>query len=124
MASSSSISALAPAAPSIGSSSTPKFHIPKLTKTSYEEWKHHIDSALYLSNCDYYVKNDVKYKDIQGDPGKAFLFATAFTFVDNYIMPEVHQNPDSIDSFLPFTTYQWIVEYFEPKSASSRLHNR
>jgi hypothetical protein len=54
-----------------------RFAIPKLTKDLYSEWKHHVDGTIFLSGCQDFIKTDVKFEDICGDPSKLVLFVHA-----------------------------------------------
>ena len=82
----------------MGIGPTPKFNVPKLTKSNYPEWKYNIDGALYLSNCKEYIENDVKFDDTRSDPLKAYYYITAYTLINNTITPEIHQQLGGFDS--------------------------
>ena len=78
----------------------PRFNIPKLTKDNFQEWRHHIEGAIYLSGASMYVQNDISFELIRSDPTKAFLFTTAYMLIDNNISPEVRQNFGSKNSII------------------------
>jgi hypothetical protein len=68
---------------------TPKFNIPKLTKSNYHEWKHHLDAVLYLSSSKLYVESEICFEDVRDSPMHAYHFLSAFTILNNNITAEV-----------------------------------
>jgi hypothetical protein len=94
-----------------------------LSANNYQEWKHHVDAALYLSGSKKYVEKDIKFTDVSANPAEAIIFINAFTLLDNNLSIDIWQNLGSIEPYLPFHLYKAITELFEPKSAASRLQN-
>ena len=102
---------------------TPKFNIPKLNKGNYQEWKHHIDAALYLSSAKIYVESNIKFEDVRDSPIDAYHFLSAFTMLNNNITAEVRHNLGAVEPYSPYHLYKSVCELFEPKSSASRLHS-